>query len=149
MRPGIDHIGVTITFRCNDGKGNFLLHRRGPKCKDENGMWDFGGGKPKFGETLEDAVHREVKEEYGIGCRIQEKTPAYTLLRRQNRRLTHWIVIGYFVKGDIKKARIMEPGKASELGIFRLGRLPRPLHSAIPKELRIFRKEFGRYGRRT
>jgi ADP-ribose pyrophosphatase YjhB (NUDIX family) len=33
-------------------------------CRDEQGMWDGGGGGLKFGEKIEDAVVREIKEEY-------------------------------------------------------------------------------------
>jgi len=28
MISGIDYIGITTPFYCNDGKGNFLFHKR-------------------------------------------------------------------------------------------------------------------------
>lgn len=131
MQPGIDYIGITVTFRCHDGKGNFLMHKRGPKCRDEHGRWDFGGGKLEYMENPEEATIREVYEEYGIKGTIDGQFPPYTLIRENNGVRTHWLVLSFFVKADISKAKIMEPGKAAELGIFRLDNLPTPLHSAI------------------
>lgn len=50
MRPGIDFIGVSVSFFCHDDQDNFLLHKRGDQCRDEKGRWDFGGGRVEIGE---------------------------------------------------------------------------------------------------
>ncbi len=60
LKPGVDYIGVTTSFYCNDGKGNFLLHKRSKNTRDENGRWDPGGGQLEFGEKPEKGVLREV-----------------------------------------------------------------------------------------
>lgn len=146
MRSGIDYVGVTTPFLCNDGKGNFVLHRRGPKCRDEKGCWDFGSGKLEFGETLEHAVLREAREEYGITGKIQEQLPAYSLLRKQHGKMTHWLVVPFLVKVDVKKARMMEQGKATAIGIFRLDALPKPLHTGarlVTKKYRTLLKKYS------
>lgn len=81
MKAGIDYIGITTPFYCNDGKGNFLLHKRSNNCRDEHGTWDMGGGKVELGEILEEAVLREVLEEYNCHGTIQKVLTPYTILK--------------------------------------------------------------------
>lgn len=64
LRRGIDFIGVTCVFLCHDGGGKFVLQKRSAKCRDEQGRWDPGGGALEHGESFEDAIRREVHEEY-------------------------------------------------------------------------------------
>lgn len=64
MRKGIDCIGVTVVFFCHDGKGNFVLSKRSKNTRDEQGRWDPGGGALEIHERIEDAIRREVREEY-------------------------------------------------------------------------------------
>ena len=81
MNIGIDYVGVTTPFYCNDGKGNFLLHKRSKNTRDEHGRWDPGSGKLDFGLEFEENVLKEVFEEYGCKGEIQEQLPAHTILR--------------------------------------------------------------------
>ena len=53
-------VGVLI-----DGEGRFLLTSR-PQGKVYAGYWEFPGGKFEPGETLEQALRRELQEELGI-----------------------------------------------------------------------------------
>jgi 8-oxo-dGTP diphosphatase len=130
-RPGIDYTGISTPFYCNDGGGNFVLHKRGEKARDEQGKWDFGGGMLGFLEDPAESVLREVKEEYGVDGEIQDELPPYSIVREQNGIMTHWLAIPFFVKVDITKAKIMEPDKFTDIGIFTLDNLPTPIHSAV------------------
>lgn len=130
-KVGINHIGVTMNFYCMDGKGKILLHKRGKGCRDEIGRWDNGGGQLEFGETPEHGVLREVKEELGCKAEILEQLPAISAIRVQNGIKTHWLAIGFIVKVDPKKVKIMEKDKIADIGWFTLDNLPRPLHSAL------------------
>ncbi|SRR6266550_504156 len=46
--------------------GEVLLARRSPHRSTYAGLWSFPGGHQEPGETLEDALVREVKEEVGV-----------------------------------------------------------------------------------
>jgi 8-oxo-dGTP diphosphatase len=48
-----------------DGDGRVLLAKR-PEGKAMAGLWEFPGGKIETGETPEDALIRELKEELAI-----------------------------------------------------------------------------------
>lgn len=48
-----------------DADGRMLLAQR-PEGKSMAGMWEFPGGKVEEGETPEEALIREIKEELGI-----------------------------------------------------------------------------------
>jgi 8-oxo-dGTP diphosphatase len=61
---------ATLTVVCaimHNAKGQILLCRRGPGRR-EAGLWEFPGGKVEHGETLAEALERELREELGIVC---------------------------------------------------------------------------------
>lgn len=61
LRQPVDvAVGVLI-----DGQGRFLLTSR-PPGKVYEGYWEFPGGKFERGETVEQALRRELHEELGI-----------------------------------------------------------------------------------
>ncbi|MEM6452200.1 MAG: A/G-specific adenine glycosylase [Cyanobacteria bacterium P01_D01_bin.105] len=62
-------IGVAVI---TDKQGNILIDRR----KQEGllgGLWEFPGGKIEPGETMEQCVSREIKEELGIEIEVGSK----------------------------------------------------------------------------
>jgi ADP-ribose pyrophosphatase YjhB (NUDIX family) len=145
LEPGIDYIGISTPFYCNDGKGNFLLHRRSEKARDEQGKWDFGGGQLDLGEEVQKGVLREVREEWGVNGIIQEQLETHSIFRVQHGKKTHWLAIPFFIKVNIRKAKIMELGKFSEMGIFPLKNLPKPLHSGVKYTMKRYSKNFKKY----
>lgn len=145
MKTGIDFIGVSVSFFCHDGKGNFLLHKRSQKCRDEKGRWDFGGGRVEFGEKLENTVSREIKEEYGVEGIIEKQLPAHSLLREHEGQKTHWLIITFIVKIDRKQVKNCDPEKILEISWFKLEHLPKPLHTGAQLTLKKYKKEFKKY----
>lgn len=145
LRPGIDYIGITTPFYCNDGEGNFVLHRRSENARDEQGTWDFGAGQLEFGEEIEQSMLRELFEEYGVEGEIQEQVPAHTILRIHDGQQTHWVAIPFFVKVDTSKVKIMEPDKHSEIGVFSLDNLPSQLHSGVKHSMEKYKPYFDKY----
>ena len=67
MKKGIDYIGVGSGAIIFNRVGKVFLAKRGREARNESGKWEFSGGGVEFGERLEDALVREVREEYGLG----------------------------------------------------------------------------------
>src|SRR5512137_3192335 len=72
MKRGIDYIGVGVGAVIVDADGRLFLAKRGPRAKNERGLWEFPGGSVEFGEKLADALAREMREEYGIEIAVGE-----------------------------------------------------------------------------
>ena len=145
MKIGIDYVGVSTPFYCNDGEGNFLFHKRSKNCRDEQGNWDTGAGKLEFGLSLEENVLKEVFEEYGCKGEIQERMPAHDIFREQYGIKTHWVAVPFFIKVNPKEAKNNEPEKIDEMGWFRLDNLPQPLHTAFQFTFSHFQEYFKKY----
>lgn len=142
MKVGEDYIGITTTFYCNDGKGNFLFMKRSKKCRDEQGKWEPGGGKLEFGLTPEENVLKEVREEYGCKGKIQKSIPPHTIFRTNNGKKTHWIAFPFFIKVKKSEVKIGDPIEIDEIGWFRLNKLPKPLHSGFSWTFNHYKKYF-------
>jgi ADP-ribose pyrophosphatase YjhB (NUDIX family) len=133
LRRGIDHIGVSASFVVHDGNGKILLQKRGQQARDERGRWDVGGGAIEFGETIEEAIQREVEEELCVLPLDMEFLTVYDAHREHNGDKTHWVAIIYAVQVDPRKVKIGEPHKIEEIGWFTAENLPTPLHSQFQK----------------
>ncbi len=69
-------VSAALIFR----NGKLLITRRHPEAH-QGGLWEFPGGKREAGETFEQCLFRELKEELGIeakvGALFEEITHAY------------------------------------------------------------------------
>ncbi|MDD2785590.1 MAG: NUDIX domain-containing protein [Patescibacteria group bacterium] len=139
-KRGVDHIGVTCVFFCHDGKGNILLHKRSAACRDEQGRWDCGAGAMEFGETFEEAVTREIREEYCVEPLELTHVTSTNVLRENNGVKTHWVAILYVAKVDPVGIRIGEPEKIDEIGWFKTNELPEPQLSMLSKHLDLVKR---------
>lgn len=127
---GVSFVGVTTSAICHDGQGNFLMMKRGPLARDENGRWDILGGGLKHGVEVGANLMRELQEEL---CTTGEDI-VYLGYRDVHRTLddgtpTHWISIDHIMKIDRAKATIGEPGVIDEIGWFTIDTIPSPVHS--------------------
>jgi len=120
-KPGLDYVGVAIGAMIFNDQGKVLLTKRGPKARNEVGKWDFPGGAVNFGEKLEDAVKREVREELGIEIEVIEQLETVDhIIPDENQ---HWISTTYIARYVSGTPKIMEPEKLSEYKLVKLSEI--------------------------
>jgi 8-oxo-dGTP pyrophosphatase MutT (NUDIX family) len=139
MKKGVDYTGVAIVYLCHDGKGKFLMARRNAKTRDEHGCWDTGGGGLEFGETVEDTLKKEIREEYCCDVLKYEFLGFRDVHRTHKGTATHWVTLDFKVLVDPDQAKIGEPDKFDEIGWFSLDALPNNLHSQLPGIIEKYR----------
>lgn len=74
MSPGAETLHVAVAA-IRGGDGRVLISRR-PDHLHQGGLWEFPGGKVEPGETVTEALVREIREELGIAV-----TPCRRLIR--------------------------------------------------------------------
>lgn len=101
-------------------QGRVLLARRGaPPAK---GFWSIPGGKLSMGETLEQGVARELREETGLEVRVGCLVAVYERLPRpEDPSPLHFVVLDYLCERC--GGRLMAGDDAAEVGWFDLGAL--------------------------
>lgn len=138
MEVGVEYIGVTVSFLCHDGQGRVLLNKRSRHCRDEHGHWDGGGGRVEFGETLQQALRREIREEYSAEIMTQTFLGYRDVFRQQAGQATHWLSLDYLVQLDPNQVKNNEPDKFDALEWFAWQELPSPMHSQFPQFVRQY-----------
>jgi 8-oxo-dGTP diphosphatase len=141
MIKGLDYPGISVTYACHDGAGNFVMHKRSNNCRDEHGLWDFGGGGIGLHEHIEDALKREVMEEYCANILEYEFLGYRDVHRQQNGQPTHWVALDFKVLVDKEQVRNGEPDKLDDLKWFTLDKLPKKLHSQIIAHLKKYKNK--------
>lgn len=141
MIPGIDYTGISVSFFCRDGEGNVVMTKRSDQCRDEHHTWEVGGGKLEHGENPDEAVLREVAEEYGVQGVIEKQLHPVSLLREHEGKRTHWITFPFVVRVPCEGVVRGDPAAMAEIGWFRLDALPSPLHSGMQVILDRYRND--------
>jgi mutator protein MutT len=141
MKKGIDYIGVGVGAVIVDPQGKIFLAKRGKEARNESGKWEFPGGGVEFGEALEQALVREVKEEYGFDIEVQELLDVVNHIIPDEKQ--HWVSPTFLCRVKNGTPRIMEPHKCDEIGWFELDEIPEEkLTIASRKSLESLRKKF-------
>lgn len=76
-----------------------LIARRAPG-QTLAGFWEFPGGKQESGETILECLEREIREEFGVGCRAKEVL-AQTIYEYPQGTIALVGVVAEFTGGDI------------------------------------------------
>lgn len=143
MKKGVDYIGVGVGAVILNANGKVFLARRGAQARNERHKWEFPGGAVEFGETLEDAVVREVNEEYGLVIAVLLLLDVVNHIIPGEQQ--HWVSPTFLCSHQGGIARIREPHKCEELAWFRIDEIPeQKLTLASQKSLESLRTYLAR-----
>jgi 8-oxo-dGTP diphosphatase len=75
----IVHVAVGVIFDCGPtDDGNILIAKRADH-QHQGGLWEFPGGKVEEGESASQALQRELEEELGLQCELEDMTPLISI----------------------------------------------------------------------
>jgi ADP-ribose pyrophosphatase YjhB (NUDIX family) len=98
LRPGVAAV-------IQNGAGRILLQRR-----SDNGLWGLPGGSVEIGESVRDAIVREVREETGLSVDLVRligvySDPRFQVVRYPDGNVVHYISTLFacrIVAGDLQ-----------------------------------------------
>lgn len=80
-------------------KGQYFIGKR--ISGEPSGLWEFPGGKVNIGETYEEAIIREIKEELNIHIKIIKKL-GNVKHEYPTRTINLTLYLAEYISGDIK-----------------------------------------------
>jgi 8-oxo-dGTP diphosphatase len=139
MKKGKDYIGVGAGALIFNDEGLLLLSLRGKKAKNERGKWEIPGGGVEFGETIEEALKREIKEELDIEIEVTEMLQLCNHIIPDEKQ--HWVSPTYICKIVSGEPKILEPEKCDRIGWFSIEEAERlPLSIVTKQDIAILKK---------
>jgi mutator protein MutT len=144
MRRGVDYIGVGVGAIIVDQAGRVFLAKRGAKAQNERGLWEFPGGAVEFGETLHNALIREIREEYGITIAVGDLLTVTDHILPAEKQ--HWVSPSFICRITQGEPTICEPEKCAEIGWFALDAIPADLTQVTRHDLELYRTYAAQHG---
>ena len=108
---------IGVIAHIENEKGQILLQQRGPKSRDENGLYeDIGGKFEESDSSFQAAIKREISEEAGneIELEIVKSIGLYHCFKNS----INWLFVVFFVKYNSGEFKIMEPDKCLNYKFF-------------------------------
>lgn len=124
-------VGVTGIVRAQDGRVLLLRHRLWPA----DGQWGFPSGFAKRGETFQQTVVREVREETGLTVRVGRLVELRSGSRYRVEAYYEAALVGG-VDGPVVESAVLERREILEARLFPLDALPKgmpPLHRELAR----------------
>ncbi len=118
MKKGIDYIGVGVGAVIVSKDKRIFANLRGRESRNEKGKWEFPGGAVEFGDTLEETIRREMKEEFGIDIEVIDLLGVNNHIIPEEKQ--HWVSPCFVCRIKSGEPRILEPHKSDAIGWFTL-----------------------------
>jgi 8-oxo-dGTP diphosphatase len=120
--PGKDFVGVGVGGVVVLQRKILLLFRKKPP---ECNHWTLPGGAIEFGERVEEALLRELREEIGVEARVV--TPLGLTDQILPTEKSHWVCLRFLVEVVTGEPKNASPESHLSIGWFALDALPNPL----------------------
>ncbi len=130
---GRDYIGVGGGCLIFNDKNEILLIHRAGKVRNEAGWWSKPGGGVDFGEKVEDAMIREMKEELDIKVRITGCLPHTDHFTKDKNQ--HWVALNFVAEIISGTPKNMELEKCDEVKWFSLDNLPKKISQTTTESI--------------
>ncbi|MFI5340173.1 MAG: NUDIX hydrolase [Candidatus Methylomirabilales bacterium] len=119
------HIRPGVAAIIQDAKGQVLLQRR-----SDNGRWGLPGGSVEIGESVGDAIVREVREETGLTVEVVRlvgvySDPKFQIVRYPDGNVVHYVSTLYACR--ILAGTLQTCDETLDLKFFDPARLPADL----------------------
>lgn len=92
---------LSVKMIVRDELGCCLLLKRSLSSKGNPGKWEFPGGKAEPGETFDETLMREVKEETGLTISL-ERVAGAAESELPERKVAYLIMEGYRISGEVR-----------------------------------------------
>ena len=122
MQQGLDYIGVGVGAVIMGDDGRVFLALRGREARNERGKWEFPGGSVEFSETLETALAREVREEFGFEVDVVDLLDVVDHIIPGEKQ--HWVSPTFLCRIKSGVPRILEPHKCDAIAWLAVDEIP-------------------------
>ncbi len=116
-------------------KNTYLLTKLNQNGDRYHGKWQLPGGGLEFGESLEDCLRREVKEETGLEIQNLQLIPH---IHSEVRDGWHGVLIAFLCTPQSPDQRIVLDGEASDYGWYTIEEIEKL--DTFPDTVELMRK---------
>ena len=126
-------IGIGCGAIIINEKNEVLLVKKPLSSIHDSGYWTRPGGEVNFGETIEEALKREVKNETGLDIEIVRFLDMNEIIDTENK--IHWIAFGYLAK---MLSQDLSRNSTNEMQWFSISDLPKELTTYTKASLETY-----------
>ena len=102
---------TAIAFLTNS-EGKLLVAKRADESEFMPGIWELPGGHIEFGESIEDGLKREIREEFGFEISVGSPFASFSYMNKDSSKQTFEIAL--YAKLLKEKEATLNPSEHSD-----------------------------------